>query len=236
MLISGEAGIGKTALTEQFTAHHQMDCALYWGACDNWFTPRPLGPFSDIAFQMHSDLLDLIQTSPNWYRVAAAFFRQLTEIPTPVILVVEDIHWADEATLDMLKFLGRRIQHSRILVILTFRDDESASRSLLTRLTGNLPTRLTLRMTLPPLSPGSMQQMARQVQRQAEGLYALTGGNPFFVTGILESEPGVVPASVRDLALSRLARVSPSARQVAEFATLVPIPWCVIIVVNRSRK
>ena len=221
-LISGEAGIGKTALVEYFTAQQAGRLPVYWGACDALFTPRPLGPFSDIAFQMRSDLLEMIQNSPNWYQAATAFFGELTERSTPVILVVEDIHWADEATLDMLKFLGRRIQHSPVLLILTFRDDEYTSRRLLTRLTGDLPAHNTVRVVLSPLSPNSIDQMAQRVRRSPEGLFAATGGNPFFVIEMLESEPGAVPASVRDLVLARVSRLSPAARDLAELAALSP--------------
>lgn len=221
-LISGEAGIGKTALVEHFTAQQAGRFPIYWGACDALFTPRPLGPFSDIAFQMRSHLLEMIQTSSNWYQTATAFFRELTERGAPVILVVEDIHWADEATLDMLKFLGRRIQHSRVLLILTFRDDELTNQRLLTRLTGDLPARITVRVVLSPLSQNSVNQMAQRVHRQPEGLFVATGGNPFFVTEMLENEPGVVPASVRDLVLARVARLSTAARDLAELAALVP--------------
>jgi hypothetical protein len=137
-------------------------------------------------------------------------------------LVIEDIHWADEATLDMLKFLGRRIQHSHVLMILTFRDDELTNRRLLTRLTGDLPARITVRVVLSPLSQSSVNQMAQRAHRPTEGLFAASGGNPFFVTEMLEHEPGAIPASVRDLVLARVARLSPPARNLAELTALVP--------------
>ena len=130
-LISGEAGVGKTTLVERFNS--RLSEPVYWGACDALFTPRPLGPFIDIAFQMRSGLLDLIQSGPDWYHVATAFLAELSASETPVIVVVEDIHWADEATFDLLMFLARRIQHSRALLILTFRDDELHSRHSLWR-------------------------------------------------------------------------------------------------------
>jgi predicted ATPase len=64
VLISGEAGIGKTSLAERFTDQHSGETSVYWRACDALFTPRPLGPFVDVAFQMKSDLLHLIERLP----------------------------------------------------------------------------------------------------------------------------------------------------------------------------
>jgi len=221
-LISGEAGIGKTTLARHFTARYAGRIPAFWGACDALFTPRPLGPFADIASQMQPDLLEMIQTSPDWYRAATSFLRELNRASTPVILVIEDIHWADEATMDMLKFLGRRVERSRVLLILTFRDDELTGRRLLTPLTGDLPAGITVRLVLSPLSQISVNRMAQRANRHTEGLFAATGGNPFFVTEILESEPGAVPASVRDLVLARVSWLSPPAREVAELAAVVP--------------
>ena len=221
-LISGEAGIGKTTLVEHFTARLAEPVSVYWGACDALFTPRPLGPFSDIAFQMRSGLLEMIQTSRDWFQVATAFLDHLSEPDSPVVIVVEDIHWADEATFDMLKFLGRRIQRRRVLLILTFRDDESNSRHLLYRLTADLPRRITVRIALSALSETAVAQMAQHAQRHPERLFEVTGGNPFFVREMLESEAEGVPASVRDLVLARVSRLSPAARDLAELVALVP--------------
>jgi len=221
-LISGEAGIGKTTLVEHFTTRLTQPVLVYWGACDALSTPRPLGPFSDIAYQMKSGLLDMLRTSPDWFRVANAFLAELSERDSPVIVVVEDIHWADEATIDMLKFLGRRIQHNRILLILTFRDDELSSRHLLWRLTGDLPPRITIRIALTALSENAVTQMAQNAERTPEGLFAMTGGNPFFVREMLESETEGVPGSVRDLVLARISRLSVDALELAELVALSP--------------
>jgi ATP/maltotriose-dependent transcriptional regulator MalT len=222
VLVSGEAGIGKTTLVEHFTAQPAEHVSVYWGSCDALFTPRPLGPFSDIAFQMQSGLLDILNTSQDWFRVANAFLAELSKRDSPVIVVIEDIHWADEATFDMLKFLGRRIQHSQILMILTFRDDELDSRHLLWRLTGDLPPRITIRIALAALSEDTVAKMAQNAQRHTEGLFKVTGGNPFFVREMLERESEGVPASVRDLVVGRVSRLSADARELAELVALSP--------------
>jgi DNA-binding CsgD family transcriptional regulator len=222
VLVSGEAGIGKTALVRQFTAGHAADAPAYWGACDALFTPRPLGPFIDIAVQIRPGLLGVVQAGPNWHQAATAFLSELNQARSPLILVVEDIHWADEATLDMLKYLGRRIEQTRTLLTLTFRDDEWAAGRLVTPLLADFPARLTLRLPLSPLSQDAVEQMAQRARRDAAGIFAATGGNPFFVSELLAGEPGAVPASVRDLVLGRIAQLSPAARDCAELIALIP--------------
>jgi predicted ATPase len=116
-LVSGEAGIGKTALVSGFLEKHRDRCRVFRGACDPLFTPRPLGPLYDIVAQSLPGLGGMLKAGANWLAVSSAFLEALRQ---PVSIVVfEDIHWADEATLDLLKFLGRRIQQVRALLILT---------------------------------------------------------------------------------------------------------------------
>src|SRR5262245_16157121 len=108
-LISGEAGIGKTTLVERFLAQARegrQPARIQWAACEALFTPRPLGPFYDIARQTASPLRALLDNNANRAALFAAVLDDLTS--TPTVLVIEDIHWADEATLDLIKYLGRR--------------------------------------------------------------------------------------------------------------------------------
>ena len=100
VLVSGEAGIGKTSLIEYFVAGQRAAARVLWGACDDMFSPQPLGPFLDIALQLQSDLLELIQSGANRLTISTQFFIHLQKSPAPTIIVLEDLHWADEATLD----------------------------------------------------------------------------------------------------------------------------------------
>src|SRR5579864_4350819 len=110
VLVTGEAGIGKTALLWQF-AKRQSSARVLWGACDALFTPRPLAPLHDIARQTKGALLAAIDSGASRERVFNATLDEL-ELAPPSLVVFEDVHWADEATLDLLKFLGRRIQRT----------------------------------------------------------------------------------------------------------------------------
>lgn len=220
-LISGEAGIGKTSLVEQFTRAYQDSVRILWGTCDSLFTPRPLGPLHDIAMQVEGELPALLNSSTDRQAIFSACFVELQEHPT--IVVFEDVHWADEATLDLVKFLGRRIQRTASLFILTYRDDEFSPEHPLRLVLGDLPNAATNRLQLPPLSKPSVFALARVVDQaeRAEELFVTTGGNPFFVTEALASKTKGVPSTVRDAVLARAARLSHPARAVLDAAAVI---------------
>ena len=221
-LVSGEAGIGKTSLIERFVSEQGRSARVLWGACDALFSPQPLGPFIEISIQSNSNLFRLIQSGADRLSFSTEFFVFLQKSPTPTIIVLEDLHWADEATLDVVKFLGRRIQHTKTFLILTYRDDELSNNHPLRFLLGDFPANLTMRITLPRLSPGAVDRLARQAERFLEGLYHATGGNPFFVTEIIASHAEGIPPSVRDAVLARFSRLSPAAKKIVELTSLVP--------------
>ncbi|HTG91968.1 MAG TPA: AAA family ATPase [Pyrinomonadaceae bacterium] len=222
VLISGEAGIGKTSLVERFTEKHKKQARVFWGACDALFTPRPLGPLYDIAPQTHSNLLTLLEEEAPQASILSAVLGEMERAQTPAIVVIEDVHWADEATLDLLKFLGRRINRVGSLLIVTYRDDEIGARHPLRLVLGDLPNRSVARLRLPPLSEVGVNTLATRAGRYIEDLYTVTGGNPFFVTEALASKESGVPVTVRDAVVSRAARLSPEARKVLELVSVVP--------------
>lgn len=126
----------------------------------------------------------------------------------PTVLIFEDVHWADEATLDLIKYLGRRIQQKSALFVLSYRDDEVRSGHQLVSVLGDLPARLTSRLRLPLLSEQAVARLAGESPHDApRDLYLITGGNPFFVTEALASGAAGVPHTVRDAVLARAARL-----------------------------
>ena len=219
VLVTGEAGIGKTALLQEF-AKRQGSVRVLWGACDALLTPRPLAPLQDIARQTQGRLLASISAAARPDAILTAVLDELEHMKA--LVVFEDIHWADEATLDLLKYLGRRIQRTRAMLAATYRDEELGPRHPLRLVIGELPRASTHRLSLAPLSEDAVSQLARQARRPARGLYRITGGNPFFVTELLAGSAGTVPATVRDAVLARVARLSPPARQIAELACVIP--------------
>ncbi len=122
VLVAGEAGVGKSALVEQ--VQRDLPAAhWFWGACDGLFTPRPLGPLFDIASKLGGELLELCRADAPRDDLFRALLRQISEPAELHVLVMEDVHWADEATVDLLRFLGRRLRDAPVLLIATYRDD-----------------------------------------------------------------------------------------------------------------
>ncbi len=118
VLISGEAGVGKSVLLEEF-AQELQDARWLWAGCDGLFTPAALGPLLDIASQLDGELLQLCRAEAKRDQLYGALLRQLGDLQTLTVIAIEDVHWADEATLDLLSYLGRRIQHLRVLLLVT---------------------------------------------------------------------------------------------------------------------
>ena len=216
--IAAEAGAGKTALTERFVASLSKSARLYWGACENLTTPEVLLPLRDIAratgksFELGSDHI----------RSFEALLRLLSQGHEPALLVIEDVHWADTATLDLIRFLARRIARVRCLILITYRDDEVDARSPVRSLLGEAPAGSMERMTLAPLSLAAVSVLAEKRGRRGDALFALTAGNPFLVTEALAVEGDVPTDAVRDSTLARASRLAPAARDALDAVSLFP--------------
>jgi DNA-binding CsgD family transcriptional regulator/tetratricopeptide (TPR) repeat protein len=220
VLVGGEAGVGKTSLVRSFTMRRGTEVRVLWGACEALFTPRPLGPVYDIAEQLDGWTVEPPTTDGERARFFGALLVELRSHPT--IAVVEDAHWADEATLDALKYLGRRIDSTPSLLVLTFRDDEVSAHHPLRSVLGDLPSESTTRISLAPLSPEGVEELARRAERSPHGLYEATGGNPFFVTEVLAGDGGDIPNTVVDAVLARAARLSEGGARLLEAVAVVP--------------
>ncbi len=222
VLISGEAGIGKTSLVRAFCREKKDEAKVYQGTCDALFTPRPLAPLHDIAWQLKSDVWGDIGETADRATLFTSFFQELSVQKQPTLIVFEDIHWADEATLDFIKFFARRITHIRCLFILTYRHDEIHSRHTLRNVLGQLPNDSFTRMHLTPLSKESVEQLAVEKGYSGEDVYSISGGNPFYVHEILASYSQGVPENVKDSILSVFNRLDEMTRRVWELLSVLP--------------
>ena len=220
VLVRGEAGIGKTSAVHVFTDSHLEDAHVLWGGCDDLLTARPLGPIWDMALDEPS-LSDALRGQDR-YEVFALVLELMSRSLRPTVIVIEDIHWADEATLDLIKFLGRRISRTHGLLILTYRDGQVPGDRPLRVALADIAASVLERITLTPLSPAAVSELASEAGGATDGLWELTGGNPFFLTEVLGAEHESVPGSVRDAVMGRVARLSPASRALVDLVSVVP--------------
>jgi DNA-binding CsgD family transcriptional regulator/tetratricopeptide (TPR) repeat protein len=224
LFLGGEAGVGKTALVQHVLSIVQNRARVMTGACDPMSTPRPLAPLIDIAAEVGGDLGQLLITESRRDRLFHAFLGVLDGGRLPALAVIEDVHWADEATLDLLRFLGRRLGAVRALVIATYRDDEVGPAHPLRVVLGDLATASAVRrMALSSLSASAVRLLARDSGLDAVELYRRTGGNPFFLTEVLAAGTSGIPPTVRDAVLARAARLSPSVRKALDAAAVLGV-------------
>jgi len=218
VLVSGEAGIGKSSLVRTFTGSVAGRC-VWWGACDALETPNPLGALHDVAHASSPELASLLERPVQGSALYAEIVRLLQSLGSAV-LVIEDAHWADQSTLDFILYVGRRIDRTRTLLIVTFRSEALANS--LRAVLGELPASHTTRIELGRLSEAGVAKLARQALQSPRGIHAATGGNPFFVTELLRHGPALLPRSVQDLVLGHLARLGAGARELVQLASIVP--------------
>jgi DNA-binding CsgD family transcriptional regulator len=222
VLVAGEAGVGKTVLLRRFCELHGDAARILWGDCDALFTLSPLGPIADVAAVTGGELAAVVADDAPPYAVATALLRALAG-RQPSIIVIEDAHWADEATLDVLRWLSRRIATVPALLVATYRDDELDRGHPLRVALGDLLRRDgTTRVRLAPLSAEAVAQLAEPHGVDAAELHRRTAGNPFFVTEALAAGGAALPATVRDAVLARVAPLSPAARRLVDAAAIVP--------------
>ena len=222
VLAYGEAGIGKTSLLRAAFGPpaHPAAWRVLWGGCDALFSPRPLGPLFDMAAQLGAHVRAMLVREGQRSELFAALLEQLRSSMSPTALVFEDVHWADAATLDCIKFIGRRVEGVKALLVLSYRDDELDQRHPLRAVLGDLPAPQTVRIPLAPLTEAGVAELARRHGTMRHGLFESTRGNPFFVVESLRGD--ALPATVRDSVLARAARLRPSVRSVLDFVAIVP--------------
>ena len=237
VFLAGEAGVGKTTLLE-LLRERLPQARWVMGACDGSFTPQPLGPLYDIAPALGGAIAAACAEDASRERLFRVLLEQLSPPSLFTVMVIEDAHWADEATMDLVRFLGRRLRESPTLMVVSYRDDSLTATHPVRLTLGDLtPERSLRRMTLSPLSPAAVNTLAAGTSVSGEELYALTGGNPFFVNEVLGVDSPTLPMSARDAVLARVARLSFDARAtldaVAVFGTTID-PSLIAVVAERT--
>ena len=218
VLVAGEAGIGKTSLVRALRARLGVGAAFAVGACEALSVPVPLGPVLELFAATPA-----AGTAPDGAdRFALA--RSLLEAlgaTTPCVAVIEDAHWADPATLDVLRLLARRVEQAGVVVVVTYRDDELAANSQLAMLVGDLVSVSAVRrLRLGRLSEAAVRSLAASSGVDGRELARLTSGNPFLVVEALAASDGL-PSTVRDATIARVGRLDGDARGVVDAAAVI---------------
>ena len=224
VLVMGEAGIGKSSLVEALRSHLPAEGRMLIGYCDDLATPRTLGPFRDLVGSVGTELSRAVTDGSERDRVLTALRTELTWPDHPTVLVIEDVHWADDATLDALRYLIRRIADVPAVLILTYRDDELNREHPLHGLLGQASRSDHVRhLPLHRLSQQAVRQLSAGSSVDTNDLFALTSGNPFFVHELLASTQGErVPPTIADAVLARVRSLDPSTQDVLEQLAVVP--------------
>jgi DNA-binding CsgD family transcriptional regulator/tetratricopeptide (TPR) repeat protein len=222
VLVSGEAGVGKTALLRRFCDEQGATARVLWGTCDALFTPRPLGPLFEIAETTGGDLEALVAGGAKAHEVAAALAGEVAR-RSPAVIVLEDLQQADGATLDVIRLLARKVGTIPALLLASYREDELTLTHPLRIVLGEFATMRELeRLALKPLSPEAVAELAQSHELDPHELFRKTAGNPFFVTEVLAAGADAIPDTVRDAVLARAARLSTAARRLLEAVAVVP--------------
>ena len=220
VLVHGEAGVGKSALVREWSGLARTRGRVLWGACDPLTSPRPLGPLVDVAPHLDPRVGELLRSGERDGLFETALGA--LESAGPAVLVIEDLHWADESTLDLVRFLARRLEGTHALVVATYRDEHLGPSDPLRVMLGDIASQsVVCRIEVPLLSAAAVAELAVETGIDAEALYRETGGNAFFVTEVVASGGNQLPTTVQDAVLSRVHRLSPQARLALESAAVI---------------
>jgi predicted ATPase/DNA-binding CsgD family transcriptional regulator len=216
VVVTGEPGIGKTSLVTRFVADLAADARVLLGTCDDLLIPRPLGPIHDLAGTLSPALEEALAADASPHEIHRLLLAELALPPQPTVLVLEDVHWADEATLDVITLLARRIGSLPVLLLLTCRDGEAPP--------GHpVYAAVSASSAVLELEPLSAVAVASLSGEGADDVYAATGGNPFYVTELLAARTAEeLPRSIANAVRGRVSRLSDDERRLVELVSVVP--------------
>ena len=230
VFIAGEAGVGKTSFVMQVMADGGAEASAALGTCEGSATPAPLGALAEMlpgCLRVPGPLRPPgTRSLPVWLPRCASPAQR-----APHLLIFEDVHWADEATLDLLRYLARRAHTFHALILVTYRDEDVVAGHPLRQVLGDAATGAGVRrVDLAPLSPSAVASLAgHRASGDADAavppidtaeLFRVTGGNPFFVTEVLAAGSADTPATVRNAVMARVARLPEAARIVLDLIAL----------------
>ena len=220
VVVTGEPGIGKTSLVARFVADLDDGARVLLGTCDDLSIPRPLGAIHDLAGSVSPALEEALSAGAAPHEIHQLLLSELALPPQPTVLVLEDVHWADEATLDAVTVLARRIGSLPVLLVLTYREGEAPPGHPVHAAFGASRAADSVFLELAPLSEGAVAALYGDGSGDA---FVATGGNPFYVTELLASRSAdELPPSIANAVRGRVARLTNDERQLVELVSVVP--------------
>jgi DNA-binding winged helix-turn-helix (wHTH) protein/tetratricopeptide (TPR) repeat protein len=221
VFVAGEAGLGKTAVVQRFAEVVADDAEVLIGAADDLRTPRALGAIRDVVDQLPAEVRAGQVGPPDAEQVLAVLERLGRGSGRPVVVVVEDAHWADDATFDVVRYLARRVRELPLVVVLTYRDDLPLGHPM-RALLGSVRGPEVSRIALAPLSFEGVAALAAGSALDPQEVFRATAGNPLFVSEVCAAPPGTVPDTVRDAVLARVGQLPPTTVDALRRLAVVP--------------
>ncbi|MGM0819271.1 MAG: ATP-binding protein [Actinomycetota bacterium] len=218
-VVTGEPGIGKTALASRFAGEAATRARVRWGICDDLGTPRPLGALRDVAARLDGPLAAALDAGEAPEAVHRLLLDELAGHHEPTIVILEDVHWADRATIDAIVTVGRRLGSLPVLLVLTLRGGEVDPGHPLYAAIDALQATTSAHLELAPLSSEAVAELAGA---ESPEIHAVTGGNPFFVTEVLAHGHTAPSTSLANVVLGRLGRLPEPTRAILELVAVVP--------------
>jgi ATP/maltotriose-dependent transcriptional regulator MalT len=235
LLVGGEAGVGKTRLIEELVLRADDAKALIGGCVDLGDDALPFAPFAAALREPMraagvDDLVELAAGGSDdrrrLYEGVADLLEQIS-IEQPVVLVVEDLHWADRSTRELLAFLGRALRDVRVLIIATYRTDEIHRSHPLRPFVAEL-SRSVQRIELERLDFDDVTDLLQDLlgrepsSSEATRLYERSEGNPFYLEELTACPTDFgLPQSLRELMLVRVERLAPPTQTVLHIASII---------------
>lgn len=220
VLLSGEAGSGKSALLGAFL-ERAPGVRVLRSFCEDLGIPDALGPLYDLAREARHTLTR--HPGQSQLSLFSDALAMLCEDAGTTIAVIEDLHWADDATVDLVRYVGRRIAPARLLLVLTARTEGAAGQRRLRRALADVPAASVARIPVPLLSQHAVETLAGQAGADARAIYRATAGNALFVTELVRAGPTpALPGSVREAVLARVERLPQPAKDALDLAAVFP--------------
>lgn len=223
--LTGEAGAGKTALTTMFADMAAKDVRVLRATCENFGTAEPLGALFDLSREGGWTLPETLSSGENRISLFSEVFGLLNEGAPGSLVVIEDIHWADDSTLNLIRYLGRRIRNSHILLLLTARSDDLGLQPRLRRALADIPPASQIRIDIPALSRIAVNELSKWRGLDGDEVFRITSGNAYFVTELVEAGDRAMPGTVRDAVLLRADGLLTADRDVLFASSVFPDPF-----------